>query len=554
MDGGATEGPSLVIDVELHRSTYYPSPRNAAVIKNAEQNLYSCINDINAKIARLEAQRDAVQSKVDMHRAIRSPIRRLPTELLADIIVLSVPENYWTYIRSGRRSRSLSVMRVCHSWRTMAIKTPRLWSTINIDSEENYPPTYRAAIQVELDRTAQEPLHLDIKLAGPDVVESECSESCAYPEWTKDPLWHKLCAQSHRWATVRLSRLPDDAFDALDSRTFPLLKTVSLVLNPSKSSWTRVHMPPPQSPFTVFSYAPNLRRVYVDYVETPSPIVPHQSWTFTELNINANDHLGPDLAPFLPLILASRRTLRKCCLQTTSIHQLRAEEQPVTTFPVLQELALYDAAVTVCHLISVPNMTTATLRYGSGMRLQESRLEVFNAMVQRSSGCPALRTFSVVDMDESLEKVVDCFRGLPTLTDVTIANSWRERYAMDEYGYPPLVSLGLVQALTRGEADPPSIRLLPRLARLTLRFGHASEQTSDKAMRLAIRKMVMSRVRATSSSSSSNELGLPQQTYLEKFFIDGPHSDALAYPARPAKPKHYGYGMRLLGGSSETAT
>ncbi|KAK7470066.1 hypothetical protein VKT23_001504 [Stygiomarasmius scandens] len=102
------------------------------------ENLYhldSEISRLEAALFSLKQERNAVQQLIDAHKALLSPARRLPPDILSQIFVRCLPED-----RNATRSLTdapLSLGRVCRLWRQVASVTPHLWTSIHIALPEN---------------------------------------------------------------------------------------------------------------------------------------------------------------------------------------------------------------------------------------------------------------------------------------------------------------------------------------------------------------------------------------------------------------------------------
>ncbi|TRM64061.1 hypothetical protein BD626DRAFT_382960, partial [Schizophyllum amplum] len=445
-----------VVNLDLLRSSFYPSCHEANIISVAAQDLDHWIDVFNAEIISLQARRDAMQRDRELHRAILAPIRRLPVEILSRIILLSAETGDFEDACAGTLTTShrLPALGVCHTWRSIALNTPQLWANIFIDATENASPTFTPLIQEELMRTAQAPLHVLMNFGGEDPMPS--ASMALEQNWNED-LWDILCAQSNRWSSVWLCRIPYMVYDDLAERPMPLLRTLKLDFH------SPLYGEACQLPLAVFSGASNLREVHAAYAETPITLVLPSAWAvLTNIDISADSERCPELTPCLPAILARCDTLRVCRLTTRYFGTLA--EPPVTPLPALEELDLKDGAISVCRLISTPTLRIAKLRWGVG-RNGPCDMQAFTAMVQRSSAWRTLYSITLSSLDVAPCTVIDCLRYLPHLTDLCIENNW---HRTSTSRHPPLVSTTLVQALTRNDAKPDTIGLLPRLIHLEL--------------------------------------------------------------------------------------
>ncbi|KAJ3501960.1 hypothetical protein NLJ89_g9104 [Agrocybe chaxingu] len=83
-----------------------------------------------ARLKNLREQKNALDESMHSYRALLSPIRRLPRDLLQEIFLACLPR---------KRNPSMSIdeppmllTHVCRQWRHVALHTPRLWAAIHI--------------------------------------------------------------------------------------------------------------------------------------------------------------------------------------------------------------------------------------------------------------------------------------------------------------------------------------------------------------------------------------------------------------------------------------
>ncbi|KAJ7056850.1 hypothetical protein C8F01DRAFT_1372810 [Mycena amicta] len=211
------------------------------------------IEALREKMDRLSADRKLLATYIDASRSLlTSDIRRLPTELLADIIEMCAhqsPEKYElcndddteeSDLHRLAKSHLLDLSKVCARWHAIIMNTPRFWSTIAIDAE--YWTTSVAGrnldlLQVVLLRSGTYPLDLEIAAAtdfsgeiGPRVLTA-------------------LAEHSSRWrrALFIIDTVAEQALASVQGR-LPLLETLEL------QAWSSLNLS-----LRVFYDAPRLR-------------------------------------------------------------------------------------------------------------------------------------------------------------------------------------------------------------------------------------------------------------------------------------------------------
>jgi hypothetical protein len=113
---------------------------------------------VEAKIAELTKERVRLASLLDSAVSSRSPVHRLPRELLAAIFAAGVCED------DGTREDPLllgSVMLVCSHWRDVAVDTPTLWSRVVVDEHNSVEAARRRIL-----RSKDAPLDIRLHLVG----------------------------------------------------------------------------------------------------------------------------------------------------------------------------------------------------------------------------------------------------------------------------------------------------------------------------------------------------------------------------------------------------
>ncbi|KAJ7061610.1 hypothetical protein C8F01DRAFT_1369116 [Mycena amicta] len=96
-------------------------------------------------------ERSQLVSFIDNHKALLSPIRRMPRDVFEEIFVACMPVTRNCVMSS--REAPLLLGRVCSAWRSICFSTPRLWARLHISQPAvifaNLPETNEYRIQCE---------------------------------------------------------------------------------------------------------------------------------------------------------------------------------------------------------------------------------------------------------------------------------------------------------------------------------------------------------------------------------------------------------------------
>ncbi|KAJ6512789.1 hypothetical protein C8R45DRAFT_327302 [Mycena sanguinolenta] len=88
------------------------------------------IEEIEIALAQLKEQRELLKRPIDAHRALLSPIRRIPHDVLVEIFLACLPSKHNALIDPAQAPLLLG--RVCRHWSSVAYNTPMLWRSIHI--------------------------------------------------------------------------------------------------------------------------------------------------------------------------------------------------------------------------------------------------------------------------------------------------------------------------------------------------------------------------------------------------------------------------------------
>ncbi|KAJ7154895.1 hypothetical protein C8R43DRAFT_438972 [Mycena crocata] len=203
---------------------------------------------IQAKREALLRERVALETPLSLEAFRTSPMRRIPSKLLAEIFVFAAEDETQLV---GRGILPI-LTQVCGRWRTAACKAPALWSTFRC---ELFGGTHGAnLVDLYLCRSQSTPLSIDVHASGRDI--SQCVGVRAALARHSERLY-SLRLTGEAWSAVKLHgfrgrlsrlevlRLPDGALGGQQSsgvfEIAPLLHTLIL-----EHSSPRERIPVPQ--------------------------------------------------------------------------------------------------------------------------------------------------------------------------------------------------------------------------------------------------------------------------------------------------------------------
>ncbi|KAJ7354484.1 hypothetical protein DFH08DRAFT_1077185 [Mycena albidolilacea] len=210
-------------------------------------------------ISELNEERSSVADYVDAHRALISPVRRLPLDMLQEIFVACLPTHRNCVMSASEAPVLLG--RICSSWRTVSLSTARLWARLHIvepaalegvpslDIIREQKHVQRVGIaKAWLERSGQCPL--SISVAGsmpPDPTPPQYSGT--------NLILQTLIPFASRWQDISLAvSLPTlESLSSITGNDVPILKTLNV-----KEFRERSEQPSPQWGSFGLLHGPNI--------------------------------------------------------------------------------------------------------------------------------------------------------------------------------------------------------------------------------------------------------------------------------------------------------
>ncbi|KAK7031033.1 hypothetical protein VNI00_013823 [Paramarasmius palmivorus] len=222
------------------QSNYAPSQEELKEIEALISEPEKQVQLLNEKISQLQAERNRLQKFIDNHRALLSPARRLPRDIIAEVFLHCLPVDQLPTCDASEAPLVLTT--VCRSWREIAITTPRLWRAIHFILPPHYEYTINDKVR-ELFHLRKEGLQLWLSRTGSVPLTISCyglpleskpwtireALTAMYTEYLEI-----LSQYSARWKTLYLSNIPRELlspFQVLKANDVPLLSALSLEAN-----------------------------------------------------------------------------------------------------------------------------------------------------------------------------------------------------------------------------------------------------------------------------------------------------------------------------------
>ncbi|KAI5900331.1 uncharacterized protein SCHCODRAFT_02607645 [Schizophyllum commune H4-8] len=467
---------STVLDapIEAVRSCELPTECEAAELQSGcaadEQGIAAfdvAIARARAIVDDLRKQRRFLRKSWGRKRALLASIRRLPTEILAQIISLAI-------MRTFRRHRDSTViirhpvLQVCQRWRNLAIQMPELWTDFVAYPHCTYGG-WTNDISNCLSRSKDLPLHLEFCYGhspwhsySPPHVRRRSSYSCdtMQKRAKNGNLVQMLIDASPRWRSLCImdTFMPNELF--LATPHLPLLQSLVLSYDPGELANADT-----QAPIPLFSDAPSLTRVTLRL----------RSSFFTQLQLPwaRLTQLGLKLWGCIPSQTTMLDVLNQC-KALTALHFAISSLQPdhderlLIELPHLQSLELTDMGFLLLRFLKAPRLrkivhfgpNERATAYGSAEEyFQDATLLVAFATLNGAVDVPLESLSLVISYWGSGESDygnlwIDGLRPYPGIRYLCVSDSLHFR--------DPEALRALLVALTR------TPDLLPHLERLSL--------------------------------------------------------------------------------------
>ncbi|KAJ7645905.1 hypothetical protein DFH06DRAFT_579524 [Mycena polygramma] len=463
----------LTQNVELHKLLRSNEPPTRIQASHCQEIVLSSPGELeqyDAAILRMknivdkmEHERALLHHYSHLCRCILSPIRQLPSEILAEIFsffLAEIPD--WPYgSEEGSEEEELMrvanidllrISKVCLRWHHLVMGTPSLWSVIGLNMRllRGIPGVARmsALLESTLKRSGDIPLELGVH------IPMDCGDEALN-------LLPMLAQHSRRWGKVSLAVDGVDQLRALSTvmGNLPLLEILELHVEQRLS----------QEVIPYFDVAPRLKEIwYGGRLQTLSsmPLEKLDFFLYHNLRSQDIDHF----VSMMPRLSNPGCGCRIRVEMDGDTVQTTASLHPVTsqlhnfTLGVTGAFDADTAREMLCKFmarLTLPSLQHMRIEFGQYQRipLPWPHLE-FSALALRSSFCDHLVSLMIDSVFIAEPELLEVLSGLPLLQDLYISD---HRVVDDEGEELVLVSNSLLQRLT-WTSDPGC--LVPKLGYL----------------------------------------------------------------------------------------
>ncbi|KAJ6585904.1 hypothetical protein B0H19DRAFT_428513 [Mycena capillaripes] len=115
---------------------------------------------LEALICSYSAERDRTLNYIEAHKALISPARRLPADIVQEIFLACLPTHHASVMSA--KAAPIILTRICSAWRALALSTPALWASLHLPLEYIFERSFTAPVAEWLARSGRHPLSLSI--------------------------------------------------------------------------------------------------------------------------------------------------------------------------------------------------------------------------------------------------------------------------------------------------------------------------------------------------------------------------------------------------------
>lgn len=355
--------PSYGNNIEaLLNTNSSPSPEEEHEIRKLCQDVMKEVDNLKTEIAQTEAKLTSIrkqlsdgEQRIADYKDILNPVRRLPPDVLSEIFVLSEKHDLESLVATGSlhpKEMHWILPQVSGYWRSVALSSSQLWSTIRIADYELLHSSPLFMLSLQLHRAASHPLSISIHSKTSSVQ-------------LNHPILQTLLPLSPRWRALSL-RMPQESLTNMLLAVHPFLSSlISMHVWPQDLQQDAIQISTALP--TVPGTYPSLQHVSGHPTFFCSCFIPRDQITTYNCDIFCAMPTHLELLSLLP-------NLRNCCIH--SIHlEMVANTPGHVTHPRLERLVICEKSSSfllnsILNYLTLPSLKFLVLEQMSSTRRQ----------------------------------------------------------------------------------------------------------------------------------------------------------------------------------------
>ncbi|EDR15522.1 uncharacterized protein LACBIDRAFT_301988 [Laccaria bicolor S238N-H82] len=496
-------------------TNYVPNDPEIDHIKKLLSEPLAQLADLDKEIVRTRAtlknligKHGALHNKIKAHRALISPVRRLPPDVLGEIFFHCLPQHRNPAMSA--KEAPVLLGRVCSSWRTIVLSTPRLWARIHIPTPNTVftrPPTPQDHEQLDpgfvdkishrskaaeewIEKSGACPLSISIHM--PSYVDTRSRVA----GWAFERVTEQLISSRHRWRSLTV-RAMDPAFTHLKNiaaEDLPLLESISLVR--LHSGWPPHPSSAPPKPWSLCGLlaAPHLRSLSLSFAYENFANLPVKWAQLTKLELDTEGYVHGPIHQGISYqnvkkVLSQCPGLVTCALRLSHPEPLHEMVKFDVRLPRLRNLLLnvsYAAFGHIFNYFELPQLHNIEfkqpfIRTASSLDIS---LSVPVDILLQNGG--TLRSLSLDLYSMRKEDLIICLQSSPGITHLRLSAALAPPFALvdtqSNAELEPVMNDAILTLLTPSSSpDLPSV-LCPLLEEFECKGGSQSLHFSDDAL------------------------------------------------------------------------
>jgi len=377
---------------------------------------------MQATLEEMKRQRDELSQHIDQYRALTSPIRRLPQEILLEVFVHCLPKDHNAFMSS--HDAPLLLGRICSSWRSISLSAPQLWTTIYVRVPGR--PADMHSEQVITDAECNVACMIRLRTAGlqewfkrsgslpVDILCHQWPEADGNVANTAKPMVDVILSVAQHWRNVTVDAPADTIVSFLTQppHNLPFLESLNLYFMGIMRWEPGLRIPP--SEYNTYR-APSLRKLSFEGFRG-NPLQLLVNWEhLTDLSLKFRSGSSQQLPLHQAVELLSRcRHLIRCKLAMGRTPEVPPVQRSSFTLPYLECFTIHELAyaTSVFNCLDLPALRQVT--YYTTVAPHSSQRSSLLTLLRNSNG--SIREFAIDPHQFTRGDLFECLRLIPHTT------------------------------------------------------------------------------------------------------------------------------------------